>query len=294
MGSMKLWVGPLAGLLAVAAATTVQDRFANVQIKTTHVAGTVHMLEGEGGNIGVCAGEDGLLMVDDQYAPLAARIKAALDALGKGDLQYLVNTHHHGDHTGGNAFFGKGVPVIAHDNVLKRLKMPDRQGNTMVRDGLPKITYDDDVSLHVNGEKIRLVHYPACHTDGDTVVMFETSNVVHMGDMFFVGRFPYVDLASGGDVESFIEAITELAESLPEDVKIIPGHGPLAGIAELREYLAMMEETVGLVRTAIEAGKTKKQIQASGLPPKYKGWGSGFIPEQRWIDIVFESLDADG
>ena len=270
-------------------------RIAQAQIKTTHVAGAVHMLTGRGGNIGVSAGEDGILMVDDKFAPLAPKIKEALGGLGaKKPLAFVVNTHWHGDHTGANEIFGKEAHIISHANVRKRLAVTSyvlgRTVKPKAKAGLPVITYEGSISVHFNGEEIRVVHYPNSHTDGDSVLFFPKSNVVHTGDLFFSGRFPFVDLGNGGDVEGLAKNIGKLIKQIPENAKIIPGHGPLSGINELKKYHSMLIETTRIVRGQMKAGKTLAQIQAAGLLERYAGWGKGFISTKRWIGTVFNSL----
>ena len=270
-------------------------QIAQAQIKTTHVAGAVHMLTGRGGNIGVSAGEDGILMVDDKFAPLAPKIKEALGSLGaKKPLAFVVNTHWHGDHTGANEIFGKEAHIISHANVRKRLAVTSyvlgRTVKPKAKAGLPVITYEGSISVHFNGEEIRVVHYPNSHTDGDSVLFFPKSNVVHTGDLFFSGRFPFVDLGNGGDVEGLAKNIGKLIKQIPENAKIIPGHGPLSGINELKKYHSMLIETTRIVREQMKAGKTRAQIQAAGLPERYAGWGKGFISTKRWIGTVFNSL----
>ena len=274
-------------LLCIAA--WAQMDFSRIKIKTTHVAGSVYMLEGAGGNIGVSVGPDGMLLVDDQFAPLAEKIRAALKELGEGSLKFLVNTHFHGDHTGGNVVFGDEAHIISHTNVRKRLQM-----DSPPQEALPVVTFNDSLSIHFNGEEIRVIHFPHSHTDGDSVVFFTGSNVVHMGDLFFSGRFPYVDLDSGGDVEGLIKHVEELLSELPPDVKLIPGHGPLSDIDDLKTYHQTLVETADLVRDQIEAGKSLDEIKAVGLPQKWRSWGSGFISTGRWIEIVHRSLTKVG
>ena len=201
-------VATIAVSLCVAA--WAQRDFSRIEIKTTHVAGSIYMLEGAGGNIGVSVGPDGILLVDDQFAPLAEKIRNALKALGEGPLKFLVNTHFHGDHTGGNVVFGAEAHIISHANVRKRLQMKSPS-----KEALPVVTFGDSLSIHFNGEEIRVMHFPNSHTDGDSVVFFTGSNVVHTGDLFFSGRFPYVDLDSGGDMEGLIKHITDLLTELP-------------------------------------------------------------------------------
>lgn len=265
-----------------------QGRFAKVAIKATHVAGSVHMLEGAGGNIGVSAGDDGLAIVDTQFAPLAGKIEKTLQGFGKGDLRYVLNTHWHGDHTGGNAHFGEAADIVAHANVRKRLADANKPASS-----LPVFTFKKDAALHFNGEEIKLIHLGPGHTDGDSVIWFTKSKVVHMGDHFFVDRFPYIDLGSGGSVTGYLKNIEALVQEIPADFKIIPGHGPLADKGDLRRFQSMLRETIGIVRKGIGEGKTVNQLKAAGMPAKYKSWSGGFINTDRWIDIVYGGLAAN-
>jgi len=275
-----------------------QQDFSKVEIKTTKVAGNVYMLEGSGGNIGVSVGADGILIVDDQFAPLADKIKAALKTLGEGKLKFVLNTHWHGDHTGGNAVFGPEAPIIAHDNVRQRLATEQkseffkRTTPASPKEALPVITFGQSLSVHFNNEEIRVIHYPHGHTDGDSVIFFTGSNVVHMGDDFFAGRFPFVDLESGGNVEGLVKNVGEIIAKLPAGVKIIPGHGPLSTIDDLKLYHRMLADTSEIVRKKLAAGKTLDQIKAEGLPDEWKSWGTGFIKTDAWIETIYRSLSV--
>lgn len=276
-------------------ATGIQAQdFSKVEIKVIKVAGNIYMLEGAGGNIGVSVGSDGILIVDDQYAPLADKIKAALKTLGEGKLKFILNTHWHGDHTGGNATFGPDAPIIAHTNVRKRLaeglNVPNRNTKPAPKEALPVITFDDSLSVHFNGEDIRVIHVPRGHTDGDSVIYFPGANVVHMGDQFFVDRFPFVDLASGGDVEGYTKNVGDVLSKLPAGVKIIPGHGALSTAEDLKRFHRMLVETTDIVRKKIAAGKTLDQIKSEGLPEEWKSWGSGFIKQDPWLETIFTSM----
>ena len=218
-------------LLTLSVLAVAQDDFSKVEIKATKISGNVYMLEGSGGNIGVSVGTDGILIVDDQFAPLAEKIRAALKTLGDGKLKFILNTHWHGDHTGGNAQFGREAPIIAHDNVRKRLSTEQRSElfkqttPASPKEALPVITFDQSLSVHFNGEEIRVIHFPHGHTDGDSVIFFTTSNVVHLGDDFFAGRFPFVDLESGGSVQGLTKNIADIIPKIPAGAKLIPGHG---------------------------------------------------------------------
>ncbi len=286
-------VAALALLAATSLAAQQQD-FSKVEIKASKVRGNIWMLDGTGGNIGVSVGPDGILIVDDKFAPLADKIRAALKEAGGGQLKFILNTHWHGDHTGANPVFGPEAPIIAHTNVRERLMAEQRRGERvtppMDPKGWPVITFDESVSVHFNGEEIKVIHFPHGHTDGDSVIFFTGSNVAHLGDDFFAGRFPFVDLDSGGDVEGLAENIAEVIDELPAGVAIIPGHGPLSTLDDLKAYLGMLVETTELVRGKMEAGKTLEQIKAEGLPEKWKEWGSGFISTERWLETIHKSL----
>ena len=281
--------------LGITLKVDAQD-FSKVEIKVTKVAGTVYMLEGSGGNIGVSVGPDGILIVDDQFAPLADKIKAALKTLGEGKLKFVLNTHYHGDHTGGNVVFGPDAPIIAQTNVRKRLseeqksRFFNRTTPPSPKEALPVITFDQAVSVFFNGEEIKVIHFPHGHTDGDSVIFFTGSNVVHMGDDFFAGRFPVVDLEAGGDVEGLAKNVGNIISKLPAGVKIIPGHGPLSDVEGLKQLHRMLVETTDIVRKKMKAGKTLEQIKAEGLPEEWKSWGAGYIKTDVWIQLIYNSL----
>ncbi len=277
-------LGLMLGFSLSASQLAAQDQFANVSIETVPVAGNISMLVGQGGNIGVSAGEDGILIVDDQYAPLADRIRAALAELGSDVPRFVLNTHFHGDHTGGNAEFGAESLIVAHENVRGRL-----QASEAVAEALPVITYDDDVTIHFNGENITLIHMPRGHTDTDSVVWFEDSNVIHMGDHFFNGGFPFVDLASGGTVQGYLRNLETALSWIGDDTAVIPGHGPLASKADLLEFYNMVRDTSTSIRIMKSQRMSREEIVEAGLDPMYERWGQGFINEQRWIETVYDS-----
>ena len=273
-------------VLALAAATTAiaqpAARFAAVEVKATHVAGAVHMLEGAGGNIGVSAGADGVLMVDDQFAPLAERIAAAIAEIGDGAPKIVLNTHFHGDHTGGNAHFGRTGAILAHANVRARLV-----DGGMAAAGLPVVTFLDRLRLHFNGDEIDVIHLPRGHTDGDSIVWFKDSRVVHLGDHFFKGRFPFVDVPNGGSVDGLLANLGSVIDMLPADTRVIPGHGTLASVADVAESIDVIRHSQAAVREAVAAG-TVDDLKRNGFG-RWDEWGAGFINTERWIDIVVAS-----
>lgn len=285
-------------LLACLAAAQDQD-FSKVQIKVSKVAGNVYMLEGEGGNIGASVGEDGIVIVDDQYAPLADKIKAALKGITDKPVRFVINTHYHQDHTGGNAIFQQGAPVIAQDNVRKRLQEGGTAGNLggikmevkpAPKEALPIITFDHDVTVHLNGEDIRALHCPHGHTDGDSVIFFPRSNVVHMGDDFVTYGFPFVDLAAGGSVTGMIAALEDIVPKLPPDVKVIPGHGPISNLDDVRRYVAMLKDTRAVVETGIKQGKTLDQLKKESVLAPWQKWSGDFITSEQWLVTLYNDL----
>jgi glyoxylase-like metal-dependent hydrolase (beta-lactamase superfamily II) len=293
----RYWLCAFSLILCLCVCSATAQDMSKVEIKTTRVAGNVYMLEGQGGNIGVSVGSDGILIVDDQFAPLAEKIRAALKKLGEGKLKYILNTHFHGDHTGGNKEFGPEAPIIAHDNVRKRmsgeLKPATGSANAAPPEALPVITFDQSLSVFFNGEEIRVMHVPHGHTDGDSVIFFTKSNVVHMGDQFFNGMFPFIDVNSGGSVDGYAHNVEMAIAKIPADAKIIPGHGPLATLDDLKKFSQALNETISIIRDKMKAGKTLEQIKAEGLPEKWNSWGQGFIKTPQWIQIVYQGLSTN-
>jgi len=268
-------------------------RSQDIAVKTAKVSGNVYILQGRGGNVGAVVGPEGILIVDDDYKAVSKALAAALKALGNEKPRFVLNTHWHGDHTEGNEFFGKDSTIVAHINVRKRLMDPPtifgQKTPPYASFALPIVTYTESMSIHINGEDVRLVHYPNGHTDGDTVVFFDKANVVHLGDDFFVGRFPFIDIDSGGSVQGLINNIASLIGKIPADAKLIPGHGPVSTHADLKAYHAMLIESSKIVTDAMKAGKSLEEIQKAGLPDKFKEAGSGFIKTDQWIATVHRS-----
>lgn len=265
--------------------TQAQDRFANVKMTSQKLDGSVYMMQGSGGNIGVSAGDDGILIVDDQYAPLAERIADALKAINPGDIKYVINTHYHGDHTGSNSWLkeNRGSTVFAHDNV--RIRLADKEDADQA--SLPVVTYAQGVKFHFNGETIHVVHLEQGHTDGDSVVWFENANVMHTGDLFFKDWFPYIDLGAGGSVQGYIQSVEQILGMIKDDTKIIPGHGSVANKQELQKFVDMIKETSAFVLAEKAKGKSVEQVIEAGLDEKWKSWSWRFITEERWIKTLY-------
>jgi cyclase len=263
-----------------------QDRFEKVEIEATALKGSVHMLTGMGGNIGVSAGDDGILIIDDQFAPLAEKIATALGELGSDKPKYVINTHYHGDHTGSNAFFHshKGATILAHDNVRVRLANDEK----VSPDALPAITYENGIKLHFNGETIHIMHLESGHTDGDSIVWFEQPDIMHTGDLFFNGLFPFIDLNSGGSVKGYIESVKQVLAKINDDTVLIPGHGELSNKAEYTTFLAMIEETFAFVKAQKAKGMSLEAITEAGLDSKWDKWAWSFISEEKWIATLYE------
>jgi len=282
-------------LLALAA----QDEgFDKVEVASTKVAEGVYMLTGRGGNIGVSIGEDGVFLVDDQYAPLTTKIRAAVVSLTPQPIRFVLNTHWHGDHTGGNENLGKmGSVIVAHENVRKRMSVEQfiAAFNSKVppspKAALPVITFADSVTFHLNGDEIRSFHVPPAHTDGDAIVHFKKANVVHMGDCFFNGMYPFIDVDSGGSIEGVIAAADKVLGLVDMNTKIIPGHGPVADKAALQIYRDVLATIRDRVKPMVAAGKTLDEVKAAGPTKDFDAkWGGGFMKPDVWIGIVYQSL----
>ena len=283
-------------LLASSLASAQDQDFSKVQITVTKVAGNVYMLQGSGGNIAASVGDDGIVIVDDQYAPLADKIQAALKGITDKPVRFVINTHYHGDHTGGNAYFQKQAPVIAQDNVRKRLESGGMHGNLgsiqaeskpAAKDALPILTFDHDVTVHLNGDDIRALHFPSGHTDGDSIIFFPNANVVHMGDDFVRYGFPFIDLNAGGSVGGMIAAMEEVIPKLPPDVKVIPGHGAVSNLDDVRDYVKMLKETRAAVQAGIQQGKSLDQLKQEKVLDPWKKWSGDFINSDAFIETIY-------
>lgn len=289
----------VAGLaLALAAPAMAQQQdFSKVEIKTQMIAPGVGILFGEGGNIGVSAGPDGLIIIDDQFAPLTPRIQAALKRIEDRPVRFVINTHLHFDHTGGNENFGKaGAVIVAHDNVRKRMsgeqfmRALNRTVPPAPAAALPVVTFSEDMSLHLNGDTLRIVHVHDSHTDGDALIKWEKANVLHTGDVFVRYGLPFVDLSSGGSINGLIAAVGAAIEMADAETRVIPGHGALASRTDMESYRAMLVDVRDRIAAAIAAGKTLDQIKADNPAKKY--YTGGFVNADAFATMVFESLGA--
>ena len=295
----KVVVAAGAAALCCMSASAQERDFSKVEIKVTKVAGAVYMLEGAGGNIGASIGEDGVAIVDDQFAPLADKIRAALKTITDKPLRFIINTHHHFDHTGGNVPLHKEATIIAHDNVRKRLASGSAIGNggSMKMEqqpdpgeALPVITFAHDVKLHLNGEEIRALHLPHGHTDGDSIVYFTRSNVVHMGDNFVTYGFPFVDLLGGGSVKGMIAGLETAVAQLPADVKVIPGHGGLSTLGDVREQIKLLQDTLAAVSAGVKKGKTLEQLKQDKVLDPWKHKSGPFVTTDIFIETLYNEL----
>lgn len=273
-------------------------QFEDVTIKSTHVGGSIHMLEGRGGNLGLSVGEDGVFLVDDQYAPLTDRILAAIRALSDAPVRFVINTHWHSDHTGGNEQLGAGGSIIvAHDNVRERMST-DQFMAAFKRDvpaspeaALPLVTFNDRITFHFNGEAIRVYHVAAAHTDGDSIIHFPESNVIHMGDIFFSQTYPFIDRSSGGSVQGMIGAVTLGLGLCDSKTMVIPGHGSLSNCAELEDYGEMLSDVSDAVQALIDQGKSLQEvIDARPTADFDEKRGEGWIKPDKFTEFIYNSL----
>mgnify|MGYP000880112039 FL=1 len=286
----------VAGLLAAPA--PAQQDFSKVEIKPTKLAEGLWMLEGSGGNLAVSAGEDATFLVDDQFAPLVPKIVAAIRALTPQPVKFVVNTHWHFDHTGGNEALGQaGAVIVAHDN--SRLRMSTDQlieflgmrTKPSPKAALPVITFSADTTFHLNGDEIHVAHAPRAHTDGDSIVHFRRADVVHMGDIYFNGMYPFIDTASGGTVDGVIAAAERIVARATDATKIIPGHGPLSNKAELAAYREMLATVSGRIKAQIREGRKLEEIVASKPTRDYdEKWGKGFIKPDKFVEMLTRNL----
>ncbi len=285
-------------LAALATPAQAQQDMANVQIQTVPVAEGVYMLVGQGGNIGLSVGEDGAFVVDDQYAPLTEKILAAVAELSETPVRFVVNTHWHGDHTGGNENMGQaGALIVAHENVRKRMSVEQfiKAFNAQVppspEAALPVLTFTDAVTFHWNDEDIHVFHVASAHTDGDAVIHFQRANALHMGDTYFNGFYPFIDASTGGSLDGMIATAEHVLAMVDDETKIIPGHGPLSNKAELQAYRDVLAAVRDRVHRLIGEGKSRDEVVAAKPTADFdEAWGDGFLKPDAWVGIVYDAM----
>jgi cyclase len=285
-------------LLAASPALAQSDRLAAVEIRPTDLGNGVWMLTGAGGNMGLSVGPDATFLIDDQFAPLTPKIQAAVAAITDRPVRFVVNTHWHGDHTGGNENFGEaGAVIVAHDNVRRRMSTVQVSavfGDTTPASphaALPVLTFADAVTFHLNGQEIAVTHHPTAHTDGDAVIRFRAANVVHMGDLYFNGMYPFIDLESGGSAKGVLRAVESILAGVDDATRIIPGHGPLATRADLATYRDMLAGTIAAVASLVAEGKSREEALAAKPTAAWDAaWGGGFMKPDAYAGSLYDSL----
>ena len=293
----------ISGLLACAVAlfapaAPAQQDLSQVEIQTQKLADTVYMMTGAGGNLGLSVGEDAVFVIDDQFAPLTPKIHAAIAKITDKPVKFVLNTHWHFDHTGGNENLGTGgALIIAHENVRKRLSVEGfieffgMKTKPEPKVALPVITFTRDLAFHINGDEVFAHHVARAHTDGDAIVHFRKSNVIHMGDTFFNKLYPFIDTSSGGTVGGVIAAVDLALRLADDDTRIIPGHGPLGSKADLEAYREMLATVSGRVRQLVRQGRTLEQVVAAKPTAKYdEVWGKGFLPPEKFVAMLYGNL----
>jgi len=294
---MKFILATIVTLL-ILGSVSAQNNFDTVRIRPVKVTDQIYMLKGSGGNIGVMIGKEGTLMIDNQFAPLSNRINGAIKTLDPGEIRFLINTHLHGDHAGGNENFKHmGVTIVAHDMVRERMSKEKVNPTTKVvtppqpNDALPVVTFADRLNFHLNDEDIELIHLDPAHTDGDVVVHFRKANVYHMGDMFVTYGYPYIDYSSGGSVNGFIIALDKFLAMMDDKTKIIPGHGEVCSKTDVKKFRDRLADIRDQVAAALKKGKKPSEITGLGITDKYDAeWGKGFIKGKDFVLTIAESL----
>jgi cyclase len=290
----------LAALAAPTPAPAQQSRLSELEFTTTDLGDGLYMVNARfGGNIGLSVGPDATFLIDDQYAPLTPKLEAAIATITDRPVRFVVNTHWHGDHTGGNENLGKaGAVIVAHDNVRRRMstaQISEAYGDTTPASphpALPVLTFADAVTFHLNGHEVAVTHHPAGHTDGDAVVRFREANVVHMGDLFFNGTYPFIDLESGGSAAGVLRAVDSVLADVDDATRIIPGHGALATRADLVAYRDMLTGTIEAVRSLVAQGKSREEVVAAKPTASWDAtWGGGFMKPDAYAGSLYDSLE---
>ena len=282
-------------LLSFSPSAIAQGRFDKVEITAQEVVSGIYMLQGAGGNIGVSTGKNGTFIIDDQFAPLSAKILAATETITDKPPSFVLNTHWHGDHSGGNENFSQaGATIVAHDNVRKRLisgRDGDEDYESAVPAALPVITFSEQITFHWNDHDIFIYHPDPAHTDGDSIVFFKDINVVHTGDVFFQGNYPFIDVASGGSLDGYIKAYNEMLEKIDDDTKIIPGHGRLSSKTDIVATRDMLLQVKEKIQKAIDRGLSEDEtVKKNPLKKLSKTWGNGFINNERMTRLAYQAL----
>jgi len=284
-----------------ASATSADDSFDSVEIQTIKAADGIYMLTGKGGNIGLSTGTDGVFLIDDQFAPLTDKILAAITQVSDKPVKFVLNTHWHPDHTGGNENLGSsGTVIIAHDNVRKRLSVDNfielfnMQSPAMATAGLPVITFGDAVTFHLNGEEILVRHMVSAHTDGDAIVHFKQANVIHAGDTYFSGMYPFIDGNSGGSNDGYIKAVDQVLALADDKTVIIPGHGPISNKQELTAWRDMLKTIIDRIRAMVRENASLQQVQA-GMPTRAfdEKYGGGFFNNETFVKMLYQNMTQD-
>ena len=294
---MKALLAAATLALAATCASAQQD-FSKVEIKATKITDSTYMLTGAGGNIGLSVGADAVFVIDDQFAPLTPKITAAIAQITPKPVKFVLNTHWHFDHTGGNENLGKaGAIIVAHHNVRKRMSTEQlidflqMKTKPDPKDALPVVTFSTDLTFHINGEEVRAIHMPNAHTDGDSVVHFAGSDVIHMGDIYFNGFYPFIDAESGGSADGVVAACDQVLRLASDKTRIIPGHGPVSNAAELKAYRDMVATVSGRVKALVAQGKKLEDIVAAKVSAEYDDrLGKGFIPPARFAEMLARPL----
>ncbi len=283
---------------ALGSAPALAQNFDKAQVKAEKLSATSYMLTGAGGNLGLSVGEDAVFLIDDQYAPMAPKIKAAIAAITAKPVKFVINTHWHGDHTGGNESFGKSDTVIvAHENVRKRMSSDQLVAflgmavKASPKAALPVVTFTRDVTFHLNGDELHVYHTPKAHTDGDAIVTFKKDNLVHMGDLFFNKLYPFIDISSGGTVDGVIAAVDRVLAESNDATRFIPGHGALASKADLAAYRSMLDTIATRIKALVKEGKTLEQAIAAKPTADYDAvWGKGFIAPNKMVEMIYQDV----
>jgi len=298
---IKNFVLSLILIIGIGTCSDAQD-FDKAQIRTEKVRGNIFLLTGPGGNIGVSAGEESVLLIDDEYAPLTDKLKAAIAVISNKPVQFVINTHWHQDHTGGNGNLRQaGATIVAHENVRKRLsteQVVEAFKMTIPpspKVALPVITFTQDMTFHLNGDEIYIFHPESAHTDGDAIIYFRKSNVIHLGDLFFNGMYPFIDISAGGSIDGMITAVDRVLQICNAETKVIPGHGVVSDKAGLEGYRKMLVTVRDRIARQIKEGKTIGEVVASQPTQDFDpALGGGFLKPELFIQIVYSSLIKKG